>query len=125
MKNLFKMKSFIPSTWVRKGMLLLVTIFSISFAYGQETNEKTEKANALRKEGTALHDQRKFEEAIKKYDEGLKILPYNATLTYEKAYSLTAMGKKAEAKQLLEELFKQGNTDENVSMAYHTLPEPA
>ncbi len=117
MKKSLKTLSFIPSLWKAKCMLLLVMLFTFSFAYGQ-TDEKTQKASALRKEGTALHDQGKFEEAIKKYDEGLKILPYNATLTYEKAYSLTAMGKKAEAKQLLEELFKQGNTDENVSMAY-------
>lgn len=102
----------------KRILLLLVMIFTMSFAYGQDTDEKTEKANALCKEGMALHDQGKFEEAIRKFDEGLKILPYNATLIYDKAYSLVAMGKNAEAKKLLEKLFKKGNTDEDVSMPY-------
>ena len=102
----------------KRILLLLVMIFTMSFAYGQDTDEKTEKANALCKEGMALHDQGKLEEAIRKFDEGLKILPYNATLIYDKAYSLVAMGKNAEAKRLLEKLFKKGNTDEDVSMPY-------
>ena len=102
----------------KRILLLLVMICTIAFAYGQDTDEKTEKANALCKEGMALHDQGKFEEAIRKFDEGLKILPYNATLIYDKAYSLVAMGKNAEAKKLLEKLFKEGNTDEDVSMPY-------
>ena len=102
----------------KRILLLLVMICTIAFAYGQDTDEKTEKANALCKEGMALHNQGKFEEAIRKFDEGLKILPYNATLIYDKAYSLVAMGKNAEAKRLLEKLFKKGNTDEDVSMPY-------
>ena len=102
----------------KRILLLLVMICTIAFAYGQDTDEKKEKANALCKEGMALHNQGKFEEAIRKFDEGLKILPYNATLIYDKAYSLVAMGKNAEAKKLLEKLFKEGNTDEDVSMPY-------
>ena len=99
-------------------LFLLVMIFTMSFAYGQETDEKLEKADVLRKEGIALHDQGKYEEAIQKYEEGLKLLPYNSSLIYEKAYSLTAMGKKAEAKKLLEKLFKKGKTDEDLSGPY-------
>ena len=97
----------------KRILFLLMAIFAISFAYGQETDEKYEKADVLRKEGIALHDQGKYEEAIQKYEEGLKLLPYNSSLIYEKAYSLTAMGKKAEAKKLLEKLFKKGKTDED------------
>ena len=89
----------------KRILLLLVMICTIVFAYGQDADEKKERASALCKEGMALHDQGKFEEAIRKFDEGLKILPYNATLIYDKAYSLVAMGKNAEAKKLLEKLF--------------------
>ncbi|MBQ3772370.1 MAG: tetratricopeptide repeat protein, partial [Bacteroidaceae bacterium] len=117
MKKSLKTLSFTPSLLKGKCMLLLVMLFTISFAYGQ-TDEKTQKASALRKEGMTLHDQGKFEEAIKKYDEALKILPYDAILTYEKAYSLTAMGNKNEAKEQLENLFKQGKTDDALSMPY-------
>ena len=102
----------------KRILFLLMVIFTISFAYGQEADEKLEKAEALCKEGVALHDQGKFEEAIKKYDEGLKLLPYNATLIYEKAYSLEAMGKRAEAKKLLGKLYKKGNTGEDLSLPY-------
>ena len=102
----------------KRILFLLMVIFTISFAYGQEADEKLGKAEALCKEGVALHDQGKFEEAIKKYDEGLKLFPYNATLIYEKAYSLEAMGKRAEAKKLLGKLYKKGNTGEDLSLPY-------
>ena len=102
----------------KRILFLLMVMFTISFAYGQEADEKLGKAEALCKEGIALHDQGKFEEAIKKYDEGLKLLPYNATLIYEKAYSLEAMGKRTEAKKLLGKLYKKGNTGEDLSLPY-------
>lgn len=88
------------------------------FAYGQETDEKLEKAETLCKEGVALHDQGKFEEAIKKYDEALKILPNNSNLLYEKAYSTYSMGNSADAKKLLEKLFKKATAEDYLPHAF-------
>ncbi|MES2376452.1 MAG: tetratricopeptide repeat protein [Bacteroidota bacterium] len=59
---------------------------------------------ALLKEGTALHDARKYPEAIAKYDEALKIDPNNAIIIYEKAFTLYASGKSNDAITILEKL---------------------
>lgn len=86
----------------RRLFFVLVMMFSMVFAFGQESDDKYAVAGKLMEEGVALHDKQKYEDAIKKYDEALKLLPYHANLIYEKAYSLAAMGKRDDAKKLLE-----------------------
>ena len=95
-----------------------MAIFAISFAYGQETDAKIDAASKLLEEGVALHDKGQYQEAIKKYDEALKILPNNSNLLYEKAYSIYAMGNSAEAKKVLEKLFKKANAEDYLPSAF-------
>ncbi|HEX8491849.1 MAG TPA: tetratricopeptide repeat protein [Pyrinomonadaceae bacterium] len=49
----------------------------------------TEQQDKLIKEGIALHDQRDYDGAIKKYEEVLKENPHNVSALYEMAYSYT------------------------------------
>lgn len=87
-------------TNIKISIAVLLT-FSCATLFAQEKNAQVD---AFFKEGIALHDARKFDEAIAKYDEALKIEPNNSLLLYEKAFSFSASGKKDEALALLEKL---------------------
>ncbi|MDO4958551.1 MAG: hypothetical protein Q4E68_04785 [Prevotellaceae bacterium] len=102
----------------RLFVVLVMLLSMIVTAFGQESDDKYAVAGKLMEEGVALHDKQKYEDAIKKYDEALKLLPYHANLIYEKAYSLAAMGKRDDAKKLLEKLFKKGKVEGNLSSPY-------
>lgn len=83
-----------------KTLLTLLLLFCSGLLFAQENKA----ALALMNEGTALHDGKKYDEAIAKYDEALKIDPKNALVTYEKAFSLYASGKANDAVGILEKL---------------------
>ena len=102
----------------RKLLFLLVMMFTIVFAYGQETDAKVDAAKKKLEEGVALHDKGQYQEAIKKYDEALKILPNNSNLLYEKAFSFASMGNNAEAKKVLEKLFKKAKAEDYLPTAF-------
>jgi tetratricopeptide (TPR) repeat protein len=94
------------SIYCKLPITLLLLFCSITiFAQGKKT-----EANALIKQGAALHDAGKFADAIAKYDEALKVDPDNTGATYEKAFSLHALGKDDEGIPLLEKVIKE-NTE--------------
>jgi tetratricopeptide (TPR) repeat protein len=83
-----------------KSILTLVLLFCSITIFAQEN----QAALALLKEGTALHDAKKYDEAIAKYDAALKIDPNNSIVIYEKAFTLYASGKSNDAITILEKL---------------------
>lgn len=97
----------------KRLLLMLVMMFTIGLVFGQESDEKTEKAWKLVQEGVALHDKGQYEEAVKKYDEALKVLPDNPSFVYEKAYSLLALGKRDDAKKVLGKIIKKKSQDKD------------
>lgn len=83
-----------------KSILTMLLLFCSITIFAQEN----QAAMALLKEGTALHDARKYPEAIAKYDEALKIDPKNSIVLYEKAFTLYASAKTDDALAILEKL---------------------
>ncbi|MCC8426795.1 tetratricopeptide repeat protein [Mucilaginibacter sp. UR6-11] len=83
-----------------KAILTLLLLFCSITVFAQEN----QAAMTLLKEGTALHDAKKYDEAIAKYDAALKIDANNSTVLYEKAFTLYASGKANDALAILEKL---------------------
>lgn len=78
----------------------------------------TEEESALAKEGALLHDQGKYDEAISKYEQVLKLNPDNAVTLYEMAFSYFA---KKDHKQSLEIALKGARYKSNVLADYYVL----
>jgi Tfp pilus assembly protein PilF len=83
-----------------KSLLTLLLFFCSATMFAQDK----QAAMTLLKEGTALHDAKKYDEAIAKYDEALKIDPGNSTVMYEKSFTLYASGKPNDAVVILEKI---------------------
>ncbi|WP_018626709.1 tetratricopeptide repeat protein [Niabella aurantiaca] len=79
------------------------------------------RVKTLMMEGIRLHDQGRYADAIKKYDEVLTADPANIVARYEKAYSLMASKKYEEAIALSREIIENKQADTRmVGNAYST-----
>jgi len=83
-----------------KFLLIILFIAYGPVAFGQTKDD----AKALLKEGIALHDAGKYDEAIAKYKEALKIDPEYSSAYHEISYSLFSSGRGKEAIAYLEKL---------------------
>ncbi|SDE12896.1 Tetratricopeptide repeat-containing protein [Mucilaginibacter pineti] len=88
-------------TYHKYLLLILFSAFSV-VAFGQGNND----AQALIKEGVALHDAGKYDDAIAKYNAAIKIDPENPSAHYELAFTLFTAGKGKEAIPILEKLIQ-------------------
>jgi tetratricopeptide (TPR) repeat protein len=80
---------------------LLLSIFSFA-AFAQNKDD----AKGLVKQGTTLHDEGKYEEAIGKYNEAIKADPDYATAYYELGYTMFITGRGRDAIPYMEKALK-------------------
>ena len=85
-----------------KTLFTLFIGFTSSYALGQTSTD----AALLVKQGVALNDSGKFDQAIDKYNEAIKANPSYQNAYYEKGYTLFTSGKGTEAIPILEKLLK-------------------
>lgn len=77
--------------------------------------------NQLVKEGVQLNDQRKYADAIAKYNEALKIDPENAQANYEMAFTLVSTGKGNEGISYAEKAIEKSNSLQFKAACYDML----
>jgi len=86
-----------------KTLLTALLVFCSAIIFAQD---KAAEVKALVQAGVKLHDEGKFDEAIAKYQEALKIDPNSGTAIFEIAYSNYQNGKPDVAIPFLEKLIK-------------------
>jgi tetratricopeptide (TPR) repeat protein len=96
---------------MKKLILFLALSLVAEFCYAQETREYN-----LIREGVALHDEGKFDDAIEKYKEALNINKNSSTALYEMALSYTSKGDLNNAAKNLKKVIQMG--DDNLEQAY-------
>lgn len=101
-------------------------LFSISILFAS-----SQDVTALIEEGIALHDEGKFDEAIKKYDEAIAINPNRYLAYYEKIFSQIKAGKYEDCIELSKTTLKKfpdstlnGGIYINYGTAYDMLKMP-
>ena len=87
---------------LQKVLLFFLLAIVGTTTFAQNNND----ASSLIKEGVQLNNDRKYSEAIEKYNQALKIDPENLYADYQLAYSLFALNKGKEAIPYLEKVIK-------------------
>ncbi|MFT3794102.1 hypothetical protein [Flavobacterium sp.] len=88
-----------------KKALFILLASGLQYAYGQKDYSFVYHTDSIINTGTRLHDEGKFAEAIKEYEKVAKTDPGYGTALYEKALSLSSMGKDEETKKFFKELY--------------------
>lgn len=91
-----------------KTLLLLAFVFGSLVGYAQDHD----KAKALIKEGITLHDEGKYDDAIKKYKEALALDPDNSSAQYELSFTFVTINRQKEAIPFLEKLAARHDSGE-------------
>lgn len=96
-----------------KKILLMFLLVSFSKNYSQTDYAFVYNNDSIIRKGIRLHNEKKYDEALKEYKRISKIDPKYLTAQYEIAITLSAQEKKAELRALLEDLYSKGKMTEN------------
>ena len=99
----------------RRLLFLWVMMFTVVFAYGGRKDKAWAKSV---NEGLALFAQEKYEAAIEKFDEALRIVPKTWYAVQQKVYCLNKLGRNEEALRVLEKSLEEGGEDYHYSQMY-------
>ena len=99
---------------MRYAMLLPLLFLFVLPSFSQD-------ANALVKEGIALHDNGEYDAAIQKYNAALALDRDNYDALYEKAYSLLSGNKYSETIELCKYILKKHKANRNNGHVYITM----
>lgn len=95
-----------------RKLLIVLSLFTVSLGLSAQTIDD------LVSEGIKLHDKGKYQDALDKYDEALKLDPSNSTVLFEKSYSLMMLKKYDEATDLLKKVLKESKDPEIRRLSY-------
>jgi tetratricopeptide (TPR) repeat protein len=98
-------KKMLLNTNVLYSLLILISVCSISFA---------QKENKLIREGNKLYEQKKYNEAINKYEEAIKYKPESWKAQFNKADALYKLEKTEDAANLFQGLAQQKHLSDDV-----------
>ncbi|MCB2407891.1 tetratricopeptide repeat protein [Hymenobacter lucidus] len=79
-----------------------------------------EDVKALIRQGVVLHDAGKYDEAVLRYKQALKLEPDNATAQYELAMTYGNLGRHEEVVEICKKLLKNEGANDNVYITYGT-----
>jgi len=99
---------------IKRASLLLVLCFIAGKSNAQQENK-------LIREGNKLYNEKKYNEAISKYDAAAKIKPEKRDAQFNKADALYNTEKYEDAANLFQGLAEQYNEIDKKSAAYHNL----
>ena len=102
----------------RRILFFVVMMFTVVFAYGGRKDKAWAKSV---NEGLALFAQEKYEAAIEKFDEALRIVPKTWYAVQQKVYCLNKLGRNEEALRVLEKSLEEGGEDYHYSQMYYLL----
>ena len=95
-----------------KNYFLYLFTLSVFFSYSQTDYTAVYNYEDIIKKGIAMHDQKKYQEAITEYDKISKLDPKYFTAQYEKGLSLSGLEKKEDLKIFYKNLFDNNSMPE-------------
>lgn len=99
----------------------LFAVFFLCLSFRAAAQATDEEVKTLIKQGVVLHDAGKYDEAVLRYKQALKLAPNDFTAQYELAMTYGNLGRHEEVVELCKKLLKdEARADANVYVTYGT-----